>query len=577
MSTEENSSNTLISNRNSKSNINNNTNNITKENYPENNNHNIPKIPNTPNTTDTNLPLLDQLIQQGGYFSTPILKIIMLTILGTNIDGLYLTLVSNMFITIRELFHVNYFQLMITSSLIFISIALGALSIGIFLRYLTRRTLWLISTFNICIWHLVLSLSSNFTIFCISRFIISFLLGVSTPIIIVTCLEYLPIQNRGLIITSLNFGNCTGQIFTLIAMLYFMPNYEPFGYTKVLLLSWIIPLVTLILFYFCFEDSPRNLILNNKYEEAFDILERICGRSITEEEKRTIIKDTTEGVNKNIKANYSELFNLKYLKNTIIFGLMCIVSGFLYYGPMLIINPTLEKLNIFKSNYDIIILMISISVVANLGNFIGGILVEVKSLGRKNTIILFLVLSLVITGLICISLNAFIYLACLNGLCIIVILRVTQTFSNEFYPTKIRQIFYGLFLCCMRIGTIISQFSILVLFNMDIRYPYILTACVICFGFILSFMLPSDTYLKPLDSNEEQTSGNNDVVVNKNEKGLNVMYVNVNENENLKGSYSNFNKYNSNNSSNNSTLNNSLKVDEENSCLIGYNRIVNQY
>ena len=189
---------------------------------------------------------------------------------------------------------------------------------------------------------------------------------------------YINIQYRGLILTSIWTGLSIGQIIPNLIMLRLMKNFQPEGLDKTLILSTFIPLTALIFCLLFLKDSPRHFILKEEYPKAFKILRRY-DPMISDEIKSKIIKQVKEGVNKQHKGKFRELFYKKFRLLTFCILFLNFMSNILNDGFALIVNLTLEEID----NSNILWDSITVILFSMPSCFIAGMLSDVKWIGRK--------------------------------------------------------------------------------------------------------------------------------------------------------------------------------------------------
>ena len=184
-----------------------------------------------------------------------------------------------------------------------------------------------------------------------------------------------------------------------------IPNYQVENVKLTILYSSLLTLFTFLFHYIYLNDSARNLILKNKFEEAFMQLENnkpFCSSSVNDKFNEKIRKRL---INEVMRANTHiagspnshmfEIFYGKFRKLTILLALVWFIDSFVTYGTGIIQSFTLKNLGQIEKyeNKDIIIKQIIISITSSTGNVIGGILSEISFLGRNKTTSITFVLS----------------------------------------------------------------------------------------------------------------------------------------------------------------------------------------
>jgi MFS family permease len=443
---------------------------------------------------------IDAIIDKEGYkFFT--YKQLGLVFLLMSVGGMHMTAFSSMIIPFTNMFQIKDWLIKVLSSILFLGVGLGSFVLGRLTNNWTRTFTINLFMSILAIASVALSFCSNPILFGIVRFILGFCLGILTPVSLNLLTECLPIYLRAFILTSVWLGYFFGQIILEVIMLYVMPDLEIVHITATLLYSSIIPIFCFIMCFFFLEDSPRNLILRNKETEGIEILEKITGRKIDNLAKENIIKKIKEGVNKEFSSDFKEIFNSKYLCLTILLSIIWLYNSFILYGPGVVTTLTLKSLGVVKqhSNYTIILEMIKINLFCFPGCILSGLLCEVKFLGRKKSLILVFLLSLISLILLIIFPNFYSLFFGLTQAFVDMGFNITSVYSCEVYPTKIRDTALGFLFFSTHLGGTLSQFFYLFINDFGIWIPYYVTIAFVIVNLSLTISLPYETYDKNLD------------------------------------------------------------------------------
>lgn len=175
------------------------------------------------------------------------------------------------------------------------------------------------SALGLLISNLLISLIDDIIIFIIFRFLGSIFLGIYLVLIFCILTEYLPVRFRGFILSFVWSGIYIGTIYFLLFCKVYIPklSYDPLDTKtpqdihKAIFSIIYVEVINLILIYFFLKDSPRNLLMNNKNEEAGEILEYYVNRKLTKEELEAIYDNIINtGENKHGKNNSDSDFKL---------------------------------------------------------------------------------------------------------------------------------------------------------------------------------------------------------------------------------------------------------------------------
>jgi MFS family permease len=467
----------------------------------EDNNEEAPILPMS--EEDDDLLLIDKITCKYGYgIHIWVMIICVILVIGT--DGYFTTIFSSMIIAYQDKFNLKDNELMFLATLFFVFKILGAVVVGQMTTKVCRVVIINTSLLILTVANLTIGLYNNLPYFFISRIITGYFTGTIETVITNVLCEHLPIQMRGFVLTSVWTGWSVAQIIPNILMLYLMPNFEPVGIEKCILYSTAIPLVSFLFCLFFLKDSPRNYILKGEYDKAFEILKKY-DNTLTEADKEQLVSEITQGVNKDTEASVSELFNKNFYTLTIAILCLSFMSNMLNDGFALIVNLTLDEVNNSKNVLKDSIIVILFSMPSC---FLAGMFSEIKKIGRRwcNLLGYILLMSSIILAVVFpkhISTFLGLYNIFINFGNIVII-----TYTSEIYPSKIRDIGSGLSSTFSNLGSFSSQMIFMSLHSISPFTPYyfIIGICVVCS--MISYILPYETYHRPLDSKykEERVS-----------------------------------------------------------------------
>jgi len=285
--------------------------------------------------------------------------------------------------------------------------------------------------------------------------------------------------------------------------------------------------IILVLLKFIFlplNDSARNLLQKGEYEKAFEILNKLKTISLSEEEKLTLIKESKIGENSNNDLNcnnktlneYYEINNsekkenVKYwqsfklifsdyfLKTTILIIFIRFIYTLLINGNYSIQGLYLQKI---IENSDIKKITSTQMIISNftlISFVISSLLIELKYLGRKLSLILLGFINCLILFIFYFNFKIFYlfasFLTILNSKIFILL-----SFLSETYPTKLRDLSIGFF----NLIDILAGFSGIIVYmsviQYGIMYPFYISFGLILVGLIFFFLIPNETKNKALD------------------------------------------------------------------------------
>jgi hypothetical protein len=218
-----------------------------------------------------------------------------------------------------------------------------------------------------------------------------------------------------------------------------------------------------------------------------------------------IIQQVNAGSNKGLNVQMSDIFSKEWCFTTIILSTISIICFMIYSGMYLITSLTMKDIGIIEDhlvNRDIIAQQIIMVTLSSPYLFFAGLISEIHWLGRIKANGLCILVSLIFLILAVMnSHNYYIYMSLFYGFHTMSI-NIMTTYACEIYPTRIRDLALGFFLCLSRGGGgFISQILYIYLHQLGTWVPYYSTFVLLFLCVILVFLLPHETCGRPLDQN----------------------------------------------------------------------------
>lgn len=423
-------------------------------------------------------------------------------------DGVEMTLMNLLIIPMRTYFNLSSFQIQAVAATLFLGVAIGSLTSGWLSRSIGRVAILKASLFMLIISHLLMAASQNVGMFVCFRMIIGYLIGIIVPISLNLYSEYLPAKYRGFFILFSWFFLGLGLLFSGIIIYCQMPNLEISKMKTVLMIQTVFSIIAFLWNCFFLHDSPRNLIINNNKEKAFDILKSMNkGIELSREEKKAVVEEILSQANITIEGNISDLFSKQYLMTTILCIFLFLVHAGSFAGVYVISTLTEQELSIEQeevNNTKIIKTQIITAFVSLFAYILGGILTDIKVFGRKGVLAVWIF----VNGVMMLP---SVYFPKLFTLFFSIAMFSTHIWGNvlvtyiiEIYPTKLRDISTGFLLMTLRIFSFFAQFLYLGLLEIHYKIPYYLTTVLLLLGVIATIILPFESVKKPLDIQYEE-------------------------------------------------------------------------
>ena len=481
------------------------------------------------------IKIIDKIIENGYFTKYPIfITISIFTCFIAN--GFIVNIFNLIIIPTKKYFNCSDFIIEIMAGIIFIGLALGSGLVSILSDRYGRSKI--IKSFSgiMCITYLFSTVFFNLYIFMLSRIILGISVGIIEPLIFNTFGEYLPTKIRGFLLMNSWFFYTLAVFLQNIIALKIMPFLDSQFLQKYLMILNIFFIINFFVIYFMLNDSPRNLIIKSmesknfyerewKINKALRILNNMNKTPLSQIEEQKLVSELYNSSSNNTKMNpsFNELFSHKYLKTTYIGIFIFFVYSCGYFGFYIISTLTLEILNKKEnekindnenknSNKDIIISQIYISFFDLLGSFVGGLLAEIKVIGRKGVIWIFMLLSAITLIPSCFSVTLYNIFFTMSITSSAIYGDMLITYISEIFPTKLRDLSSSIFLTSYRISGFFSQFLFLGLFKIHYKVPFFFGCLLNIIGVMTIFMLPYESIGKPLDYEEvDEDRANNQI------------------------------------------------------------------
>lgn len=448
---------------------------------------------------------IDDFFERVGYGKFQFTSIL-LSFFVISIEGIQLTLVSNMFIPMQHYYQMSNISMDFASALIFIGVGIGSALIGFFITAVTTRVV--ITKVVMAIMIIVLlgsSFINNAGYYFFSRIVTGFCCGIQIPIVLNVLCEILPVKKRTFCLTSIWSSFGIGQCIPPIFMMIFMPNYEFDMIPIVFILIWFYTFGVGILFMAFFFDSPRNLYMTNRPIEGKKIVDEMAleiGEVLPPTASKLLSKYYKRGENLLIKKiTICYIFKSHYLLTSLILLFLWIVNAMLFYGPLFVYSLTMRKLGIADSYFIILSLIV--------GGIVGVIILvgvayfsETKETGigiKYLSLICYAIITLDSVFITVFPNQLYVWIAFLFFF-VSAVSNAISTYTSSIYPTKMRDHALGFFYSITRVGGFASNFLFLYLFNVNPMLPYYVVLGLSAGSFVLTLFLKMDPSGKTLDS-----------------------------------------------------------------------------
>ena len=480
------------------------------ENHPlleEDNNRNI-------NSKIKEKLLIDKIIDKTNFSKYKISSLFCMIFIFLSY-GIELYLFNAIMLPMKEKFKLNNIFLGFINSALFLGTIFGSFFAGNLSKKFGRIKIININLITLTIFHLIMGIWLKIYIFIICRIVIGFSIGILVTLSINIYSEYLTSKNRGLFLMLLwSYGNIAQILQNLIAYFY-LPKLENLKIEKYILMLFSFPLITTLICLIFLYDGPRYLILSNNNENlqlAVMILNNMNNNiELTSEEIDQIqieVKSNLDSSNYILNWTITYLFNDFYLKNTLLLIIILFIASINYEGILIILPLVLKKLNekLEKTSTEekllkgVILNQIIIGFYGTFANLIGGFISDIKIFGRKWSIMIFLLLTLITSIPVSFSILLFHIFSPIQLFSSEILCSLLMTYIVELYNSKIRDTSTGFFFMLDRLFDFISPFVYIKMINLNYQLPFFINASLCFVGAAVVYYLKYETAGKSLDT-----------------------------------------------------------------------------
>jgi len=408
-------------------------------------------------------------------------------------------------------------QQSVLGSSTFVGFFIGCLLSGQVADRVGRRKPLLYGVFFNFFFGLISGFAQNFQSLAILRLLFGISVGIISPLSATYISEVTPMKIRGRVLVFTGAFFTIGEMITCLIAVIFLDTFSSGNWRALVMWSALPGIFTFLLVYFFLEESPRYLLVFQKYDEAFRHINNIIKRNnksncqaLSQEEKddlrRWADKQASFQQNKT-SANPKDLFREGRNKITPFLWVMWYVLSCVYYGNIFILPTILRDMNLDnKAASSTEFLDVFFSVLSELpSSFISYYIIEVHFLGRKNS----LIITFAFTSIACFIAfgsigSSFLVFATLARFFLNMAFSIIYPFTTEIYPTTIRATGLGIASSFSRIGGMTMPWISIASLKIGITGPFLIYGLLAATATICSILLPFDTTGIELDKHHEE-------------------------------------------------------------------------
>jgi putative MFS transporter len=398
------------------------------------------------------------------------------------------------------------FMFTFLASSLFVGYMIGTSLIGVLTKYFGRRdtvnaVLILFSILTV----LIFILENIYWIsFC--RCMIGFCMGIIAPLFLSNLSEFLPQENKEIVILSMYIFFRCGIIYFLLLFKVVMPNYELTDWRYAFMVASVPIILSTILTRIYLRNSPKLFLSKGQINETVESLQSLASQKpryrIPEEDLQelregmqyTNISNDSTGKN---KSSFSLIFSKKYFLLTILSAILFICGSMvnicnIYALPLMLYdkkdgNDSQEG----EHNHDMTNEILITQIVTIPAIMLSAIVCKV--IGRKQTVVMGYIFCFLTTLFASMFQKGLIVSSAFVNFFIIFSLCTVKLYVIEAFPTHLRD--YALAFCfgMAKVGDTFTPLLVNI-FLKAYAYGPMLLINILCFcGFLSSYMLPFDT------------------------------------------------------------------------------------
>ncbi|CAO3610498.1 unnamed protein product [Cunninghamella echinulata] len=259
----------------------------------------------------------------------------------------------------------------------------GAIFAGICSDKYGRKLLIVFSSIVFIAGALLMALSPNFACLLVGRLVVGVGVGVASMIVPVFISEIAPKEIRGKLTTLNTLVITFGQVVAYIFNIAFANVHE--GWRYMFGVAAIPPLIQLFFIAFL-PESPRQLIISGRQEEAKKVIRNIYGNKATDEFIDEEIKNIVNDIAISQSGKFSDFKKVEHYKPLIIACLLQAAQQLSGFNAAMYYAATILRMAGFRSNQDSTTVAIIVSVTNMLFTLVA--VLSIDRIGRRKILII---------------------------------------------------------------------------------------------------------------------------------------------------------------------------------------------
>ena len=453
-----------------------------------------------------NKPIIDQIIDSKGYYSFQFVKLTICYMINCFYFGLETTPYGPLETHLQKHFNMqkNEFEIALLS--IYLGAGAGSLMSKFVMDNIGRKAALSLFFALSLVCNLLSLLCTNYIQFSLLRFIIGFQLGVTIPIGLSNYSEMIPSKYRGLCGTYCMIMASSAGFLNCLAVKLFSPTLKGEDLITILSITLCIKIAAFAVFLTFSSSSVRYLVINDREKEAINIIAEQYNERLDSEASTRLVNEIKQ-LNLETTSSFSDLFNTDFKVSTCLLIVLWFAAASSFSIPVVSFSTTIERLELasdVKSEQSAIVRNMLIFFSGATACLFGGIMCEIKELGRKKTIVFCSFTACCLSVLSMLVSKWFQYVFPVAFLFNNISFILLYTYTAEIFKTSLRVKALGLLIFMARMGGVFGNFIAVELFSFGVFGSYYLFTFLCALYFICSLALPFETNNVALDQTHLQ-------------------------------------------------------------------------
>ena len=425
--------------------------------------------------------------------------------LGGLLFGYDTSVISGAILFVRQQFHLTPLETEVAVSIVLAGAAIGAGFAGSFGDRYGRRPVLLVNAVLFGVFAVLTGMANGQVLFLVARFVVGVAVGVASMLTPLYIAELAPPKIRGALVTLNQLAIVTG----IVVAYYVDYLFSGSSNWRAMFISAVIPSVILLVALVFLPESPRWLVVRERVEEAFRILDRV---ESTDDARRHL--EELKVVAETDKLRFRDLFSGRFKRPLMIGVGLAIFQQITGVNAIIYYTPTILQMAGFKSAQSAILATVLVGGVNLLITIIALLLLD--RVGRR-PLLLFgiggMMASLIFLGhlfgaqhvsRVAILSDVLAYLACFA----IGLGPVFWLLISEIYPTTIRGQAMSVASVAIWIFDGVVSITFLTLIGaLGAKYSFWIYAAACAAAFVFAFRLVPETKGRTLEEIEASWGG----------------------------------------------------------------------